>query len=225
MRHARELGLSAWTFTVAGRAGALGDVDPQVAAAALGLIHPDSVREAYESARSVMPVPAIAAEWMAQCCRWGRDELTGLPGLPRFVVLSERVLREADASAMPLFAAWRRMRVPDGAAAERAGVCLYLLTELRAGAALVATTAAGLSPVQALLSGSEGEAGAVAYGWSPPFPAVGHLARRRVWADAVADRIMGGALAVLTGLDRDDWLELVVGLAGLIQPAAFTGAI
>ncbi|MEV0268908.1 hypothetical protein AB0H43_09050 [Hamadaea sp. NPDC050747] len=219
LRHARELGLSAWVFTVAGRAGALGDVDAHVAASALGQIHPDAVREAYESAAAIMPVPMIAAERMAQCCRWGRDELTGLPGLPRFVVLTRRILRSADATAMPLYAAWRRMPVPDDAPAELAGVCLYLLTELRAGAALVAQTAAGLSPVQALLSGPEGEAGAVAYGWQPPYPAVGHLARRRVWADAVADRIVAGALAALTSLERDEWLELVTGLAEVIHPA------
>jgi hypothetical protein len=226
LRHARELGLSGWVFTVTGRAGALGDVSPQVAAAALGLIAPDAVRDAFETARKVMPVPSIAIERMAQCCRWGRDELTGLPGLPRFVVLTERLLREADASAMPLFAGWRGLPVPSDAPAERAGVSLYLLAELRSGAALPAFRAAGLSPVQALLSGPEGEAAAVAYGWQPPFPQVGHLARRRVWADAVADRVVGQALTALTSVERDEWLELLLGLAQVIEgalPGSFSG--
>lgn len=218
LRHARELGLSGWVFTVAGRAGALGDVGPEVAGAALGLIAPDAVRDAFEQARRVLPVSTIARERMAQCCRWGRDELTGLPGLPRFVVLTERFLAEADPAGMPLFAAWRGLPVPAEAPAERAGACLYLLTELRSGASLPAFRAAGLSPVEALLSGPEGEAGAVAYGWQPPFPRSGQLTRRRAWADAVADRIVAEALRALTPAEQAEWHALLLGLARLAQP-------
>lgn len=218
LRHARELGLSGWVFTVAGRAGALGDVGPEVAGAALGLIHPDAVRDAFDQARRVMPVSTIARERMAQCCRWGRDELTGLPGLPRFVVLTERLLQAADATGTPLFAAWRGLPVPSDAPAERAGVCLYLLTELRSGAILPGLRVAGLSPVEALLSGPEGEAGAVAYGWQPPFPRPGQLTRRRAWADAVADRIVGETLRALTAPERAEWLDLLLGLVRVLQP-------
>jgi hypothetical protein len=86
------------------------------------------------------------------------------------------------------------------------------MREHRAGAHLVAIRAAGLSPLEAIISGPEGEAGAVAYGWQPPYPPVGPLVRRRLWAEAVTDRIAGQAYAVLDSAER-------VELVGLLDAA------
>ena len=46
-----------------------------------------------------------------------------------------------------------------------------------------------MTPLEAVLAGPDGEAGAVACGWPPPYPPVGPMVRRRLWAEAVTDRL------------------------------------
>ncbi|MBV1849124.1 SCO6745 family protein [Catellatospora tritici] len=209
LRRARELGLTGWACYVAGRGGALGDVRPDTVAAALGLIAPEAVRDAWDAARRALSPREVAAHMLAECCRWGSEHLDDAPKVDRLVELAEKTVLAADASGLPLFAAWRAMPVPDDGPGARAAVALHLLREHRAGALLLGVRAAGLSPVQALVAGPEGEAAAVAFGWQPPYPPVGPLLRRRAWADAVADRIAGQALAALPTPDRTDLVTLL----------------
>src|SRR2546427_826148 len=110
---------------------------------------------------------------------------------------------------MVLFAAWRTLPVPDDAPGARAAVLAKLLREYRSGAHLVAVRAAGLSPLEALISSPDGEASAVAYGWQPPFPPPGPLLRRRIRADLVTDRIVGEAYAVLDVPERVELVRLL----------------
>jgi hypothetical protein len=91
----------------------------------------------------------------------------------------------------------------------RAAVALHLLAEHRAGALLVAIRAAGLSPVQALIAGPEGEAAAVAFGWQPPYPAPVPLLRRRAWADAITDHICGQVFKTLSEKEREELVDLL----------------
>ncbi|WP_027342624.1 helix-turn-helix domain-containing protein [Hamadaea tsunoensis] len=214
VRRARDLGVSGWAFAVAGRAGALGEVSPSVAAAALGLVAPDGVREAFAAARKVMPVSELAAERLALCCRWGGEEFAGVVGPGRLADLTGRVLDAADAGGLPLFAAWREMPVPSRVPADLLAVRLYQLSELYAGAAVPAYRAAGLSPVQALLAGPDGDAAALDHGWQPPFHRPGHLPRRRAWADAAVVRLVAPAFAALDETERAEWLAGVRTLAG-----------
>lgn len=210
LRRARELGLSGSACYIAGRGGALGDVRPDVAVAALGLIAPDSVRTAWEAARAVLPPSEVASYMREECCRWGDEHLAGATRVHRLAALAQAVVAEADAYGMPLFAAWRAMPVPDdgldGLGAQ-AAVALHLLHEHRAGAFLFALRCGGMSPVQALIAGPKGEATAAAFGWQPPYPPRGPSVRRRAWADAVADHVAGQAWRVLDAKER---AELVV---------------
>ena len=84
--------------------------------------------------------------------------------------------------------------MPDGGAGARAAVLVHLLRELRAGALLLAARACGLSPVELVIAGPEGEEEALTFGWPPPFPARLPLLRRYSYADALTDRIVGQAL-------------------------------
>ncbi len=226
LRRAHELGLTAWACYVAGRGGALGDVRPDTVAAALGLIAPEAVREGWKAARQVLPPAKVAAQMLAECCRWGAEKLEDTPKVVRLVLLTEMVAVAADAASMPLFAAWRAMPLPSGRAAfeaprgaahsgpldgpgARAAIALHLLAEHRAAATLLAVRASGLSPLQALVSGPEGEAAAAAYGWQPPYPKPGALVRRRAWADSVADHIAGQAFQVLEARERAELVMLL----------------
>ncbi|HLL67934.1 MAG TPA: hypothetical protein VK453_19800 [Micromonosporaceae bacterium] len=212
MRRARQIGLTGWAFYVAGRGGALGDVRAEIVAAALGFISPDAVQDGWEAATRVLPPLEIAMESRGQCCRWGRDNLATFADLTRLVDLTERIVLSAEAAGAPLFAAWRAMPMPDDAPAAQAAVLLHLLREHRGAAHLMAVRASGLTPLEAILAGPAGEAGATAFGWQPPYPAFEPLVRKRAWAEALTDRIAGEAYRVLDAGER-------IELAGLLDAA------
>jgi hypothetical protein len=209
MRKARELGLTGWAFYVAGRGGALGEVRSDTVAAALGFIAPEAVKDGWEAARKVATPMEIAAYNLGECCRWGREHLSGFFALDRMVELAERVVVSAEASGMPLFAAWRAMPIPDDATGARAAVLAHLLREHRGAAHLIAIRASNLTPLEAIIAGPEGEAGATAFGWQPPYPAYEPLIRRRAWAEALTDRIAGEAYRVLDAKERMELVDLM----------------
>ena len=209
LRRAREMNLTGWAFYVAGRGGALGDVRPDTVAAALGFIAPEAVSDGWEAARRVVTPAEVAARCLVECCRWGTENLDRFATIGRLVGLVERVVLAADPAGMPLFAAWRAMPVPADGPGARAAVLLHLLREYRCGGHPLAIRAAGLTPLQAIIAGPEGETGAVAFGWQPPYPPLGPLVRRRAWAEAVTDRIAGDAYRVLDPAERVELVRLL----------------
>ena len=210
MRRARQIGLTGWAFYVAGRGGALGNVRADTVAAALGFIAPEAVQDGWDAACKVAPPEEIAAQNLAECCRWGREHLAGFYGLARLVELAERVVVSAEAAGMPLFAAWRSMPLPDDdAPGARAAVLAHLLREHRGQAHLLAIRASGLTPLEAIIAGPEGDTGATAFGWQPPFPPYEPLVRRRSWAEALTDRIAGDAFRALAPAERTDLVDLL----------------
>jgi hypothetical protein len=212
IRRARQLGLTGWAFYVVGRAGALGDVCSDTAAAAMAFIAPDAVRDGWEAARKVAPPPEVAGHSAAECGRWGRENLESFPGLSTLVDLAGRVVADADPAGMPLFAAWRAMPVPDDGPGARAAVLLHLLREHRCGAHIQAVRASALTPLEAIVAGPDGESGAMAFGWPPPYPPFVPIVRRRAWAEALTDRIAGEAYRVLDSGERRE-------LVGLLEAA------
>jgi hypothetical protein len=217
MRRARRIGLTGWAFYVAGRGGALGDVRADTVAAALGFIAPEAVQDGWDAARKVAPPEEIAAHNLAECCRWGRENLASFYGLSKLVDLAERVVVGAEAAGMPLFAAWRAMPLPEDSPGARAAVLAHLLMEHRGQAHLLAIRASGLTPLEAIIAGPEGETGAVAFGWQPPYPPAGPIVRRLMWADSVADALAGQAYGTLDMAER---IELVGLLESLSQRLA-----
>jgi Helix-turn-helix family len=209
MRRAREIGVTGWSFYVAGRGGALGDVRADTVTAAMGFIAPSAVRDGWDAARRVAPPMEIASQSLAECCRWGQEHLAEVPGVERFIELAERIVVGAEAAAMPLFAAWRAMPIPDDSPGARAAVLLHMLREHRGGAHLIAIRASSLSPIEAIIAGPDGEAGATAFGWQPPYPVFEPLVRKRVWAEALTDRIAGEAYRFLDAADRGEFLRLL----------------
>jgi hypothetical protein len=208
-RHARELGLSGWAFYIAGRAGALGsDVRSDTVAAALGFISPDAVRGGWEESRRV-GAAEIATRSLTEWCLWGRNTFSEMPRVERMVELCERVVIEADATALPLFAAWRAMPIPDDGVGSRAAMLVHLMREHRTGTNLLVSRTCGLSALEALIAGSEGEEAAVAFGWPPPYPPRLPLMRKFIYADSLADRVAGQAYRSLEPDDRRELVELL----------------
>ena len=209
LRRARLLELSGWSFYIAGRGGALGSDCPRR----------DCRRRPRPGRSGCRPgrlgrgregAPAdVAASRRVECARWGEENLAGTLGLNRLVGLAERVVIAADATGMPLFAAWRAMPVPDGGPGAHLAVLAHLLREHRSGAMLLAVRACGLNPVEAIIAGPDGEAEAVALGWQPPFPPRAPLIRRYAYAEALADRMAGQAYAALTPAERPELVNLL----------------
>jgi hypothetical protein len=206
LRRARLMGLSGWAYHVAARAGALGDVRPATVAAAIGFIAPEAVVDGWEAAAKMIPPVEVATWHLHELCRWGADQLGGFPRLLRLVELARRVADAVDGAGLPLFAAWQAMPAPDDTPGAQAAVLLHLLNEHRAGAHVVAVRASGLTALEAIIAGPDGETGAVAFGWQPPYPQPGPLLRRLAWAECVTDSITGKAYALL---DRGERVELI----------------
>lgn len=211
LRRARELGLSGSAFAIAGRGGALGDVRPDTVAAAMGFIAPEAVMDGWHVARRFATPAELAAHNLQECCRWGGEHLESAPKLDELIELAEQVVLNADAAGLPLFAAWRAMPVPNGGPGARAAMLLHLLREHRGGAHLIGVRAVGLTPLEAIIAGPDGESGAVAFGWPPPYPPIGTLIRRRIAAEAITDRLVGQAYAVLTPAERTQLVVLCNG--------------
>jgi len=213
LRRARLLGLSGWAYHVSARAGALGEVRPETVAAAIGFIAPDAVIDGWEATAKTSAPIEVAAWHLHELCTWGVEQLGGFPRLGRLLELTRRVVGAADAAGLPLFAAWRAMPMPDHASGAQAAAMLHLLHEHRLGVHVVAVRASGLTPLQAIIAGPEGETGAVAFGWQPPYPPAGPIVRRLMWADSVADSLAGQAYAALETGERVELIGLLESLS------------
>ncbi len=200
-----------FAFYFAGRGGVLGDVDAEVVYAAFGWFAPAVVRPMWEAGVAVHGARQAADRYAAACAAWGRDHLEGVDGLDRFAALAERVVEAADTSGRSLFAGWKvQPRVDDGPG--RAMQLVHVLREWRGANHLVATTAAGLSPLEAILGG-DGEGQAKFFGWPEPFPAVGEeLRRRRQEAETLTDSLCAPSFEVLSAGERAELVALVPAL-------------
>ncbi|MHB1445288.1 MAG: SCO6745 family protein [Acidimicrobiales bacterium] len=197
-----------FAFYFAGRGGVLGEVDADVIYAAFGWFAPGIVRPMWEAGVAVHGAKEAARRYFAAAADWGRDHLAGCEGLDRFNVLAARLVGEADCSGRSLFAGWRvEPRVED--APGLALQLIHVMREWRGSNHLVATTAAGLTPVEAILAG-DGEGQAKFFGWAEPFAPVGddHRARRQE-AEALTDRLCAASYEVLSPAERGELAELV----------------
>jgi len=218
LRRARELRISSWEFAVVGRCGVLGDdAHPQTVAAAFGLTPPDALRSAWEATSRVGPA-AVAVARLSACAGWGRDHLAAVADR-RFVDLLDRVVGDADDTAMPIFAATRRLIATTETRGNGARVALavHALAEYRTAAMLLASRAAGLSPMEVHLGGPEGEQEAVTFGWTPPFPSRLSVLRRFAVAGVLADRMTSGAYASLTGRERQELIDRLNETAAVVR--------
>lgn len=197
-----------FAFYFAGRGGVLGDVDAEVVYSAFGWFAPSVVRPMWEAGVVVHGAREAAARYFTACAAWGRDHLSGVDGLDRFAELADRVVAAADTSGCPLFAGWKvEPRAADGPG--RAMQLVHVMREWRGANHLVATTASGLGPLQAILSG-DGEGQAKFFGWPGPFPAVTEdLRTRRSQAEEITDRLCSPAFEALSATERTELIELV----------------
>ena len=182
-----------FAFYFAGRGGMLGDVGADVVSSALGWFEPEAVRVMYTEGAAVAGATRAAARMAEAHGLWGKKYYGDIEGLEEIVAVTEEFVDGLEGSALPLFVGWRD--APRSASAPgRAAQLMQILREWRGGNHLVATTAVGLSPLEAILT-NEGPGQAKFFGWSQPFPECEEIKGRHAEAEDITDRLCARALA------------------------------
>ncbi|MFB4307138.1 hypothetical protein [Actinomadura sp. GTD37] len=204
-RHGKELGYAnPFAFYVAGRGGVLGDVDASVVSASFGWFEPGFVRAMWDEGVAVAGAREAARRYATACTAWAEKRL---PDDPRLCALAERAAAAAEGSALPLFAGWRAEPLPDGGPA-RLVQALHVLRELRGALHLVATTAVGLTPLEAVLTRS-GDDRARFLAWQGDLPDCTELKPLLLEADEITDRLAARVYErALTPSERAEFADL-----------------
>jgi hypothetical protein len=197
-----------FAFYFAGRGGMLGEVSPDVVTSAFGWFNPAAVEAMYTEGIGVAGAQG-AAERMAEAhAKWGDKHYADVDGLDDAVAVSEEVVNGLEGAAIPLFVGWRDAPRSETAAG-RAAQLMQMLREWRGGLHLVATTAVGLTPLEAILT-NEGEGQAKFFGWNEPFADVTAIKAKHDEAEAITDRLCGATLAKALRADELPAFEAAV---------------
>jgi hypothetical protein len=89
---------------------------------------------------------------------------------------------------------------------------MQMLREWRGGLHLVATTAVGLSPMEAILT-NEGEGQAKFFGWSEPFPDCTSIRHKHDEAEDLTDQLSVASFS--SALSPDRFEEFAAGVAAI----------
>jgi hypothetical protein len=193
-----------WTnpfaFYFAGRGAMLGDVSADIVHSAFGWFEANAVRTMYEEGIAVAGASVAAARMAEAHGLWGRKHLKDVEGLDEIVKVTEDLVDGLDGCALPLFVGWRAASRDDSTAG-RAAQLMQILREWRGGIHLVATTAVGLAPVEAILT-NEGEGQAKFFGWSEPFPDCTGIKHKHEEAEVMTDELSASALGRVLSPDR-----------------------
>lgn len=218
---AAELGLEGpFGFWTSGRAGAIGDVDADIAAAAIGFMAPSQIRSYWDARPAGMPSLSYSEAFAEAAANWGRQAFTSIPesDLRRLADLSNAIAAAAQPSTGVLFVAWRDLGQPDDAAGA-ATVALNVLRELRGAAHLSAVNAVGLGPHGAILSTDDPIRGGVPwaelFGWSAPHPEPDPT--RRAEAETLTTRICRHAYDVLNDDELAEFTALVTSARAVLD--------
>lgn len=199
-----DAGFNGMDFYGAGRAGVLGEVSADVAAAAFVFFNPSVVEAAWEGSRSVLS-RAAAAELFAGCLvTWADAHLDDTVDWARLADLAGKIVASASIGGAPVFAGWKALPVPSGPKAAAVHQ-LNALRELRMARHGAAVTALGLDIGTAVWHASPGMA--PIFGWDElaipdDFPAA--------WdeAEALTNRATEHDYAVLSAEEAEEFAAL-----------------
>lgn len=193
-----------------GRLGVLGDCPVDNVVAAAFFWDPDYLRAQVEAGRAVMNPYDGAAIFARICQEWGADHLNGFEGNQRLGELAERVVMSASPIGAPTFVGWRDQPLPEAGPARTFQLC-QTMRELGFARHCSAVHAAGMSPVEAIMSGPTGAWNAKFFGWSEPYPDGEPLRDARNEIEAASNRLHAADFEVLTDEERDEFVALAKG--------------
>jgi hypothetical protein len=208
-----ELGLDLWAWYHLGRGGVLGDPHPSVVVAAFGFFPPALQTKAWNKGIAVMTAAEATKHYADACVEFGRRRFTEADGTPRLAELVEKVVTAAEPAGLPLFAGWRQ-HLYDGPTdgPGRLALALMAARELRGGSHLLAVRAAGIPPLNAIMSGRNGATAAEFFGWPQPWPDPAEYKEQMLGVEATTDAML---LPAYQALSEDERGELTLGLRSL----------
>lgn len=139
----KNINLGGMEFYVQGRAGQMGNCDPDAVSAAFGYFKPALLKSILEAARAKVEPRVAGAAHLEACAALGRAKLASLPQLEAFVAVLEKVNDAADPDSLALYAAIRTETLASDAPG-RAMQLIAILREFRGSAHLVALRAVGI---------------------------------------------------------------------------------
>jgi hypothetical protein len=216
----KDGGYRGWAFYMGGRAGVLGPAPTAVVSAALGFFEPEMVRANWELALTIRPVEETVQRYLEACRLWGRNRYAALDGVERLADLLDAVVQRVEPAGLPLFAGWHALPLPDDAPA-RVAQLMQVLREHRGGAHVMGVRAAGLSPLEAVLAGDQGDPNAQFFGWPEPYPVIDDGVRqRRAQAEWMTTATVAPAYAGLTDTEAAELVTLVAAAEQMVRETA-----
>jgi hypothetical protein len=198
-------------FYFAGRGGMLGDVGPKVVSSAFGWFEPTMVASLFGAGVAVAGAGAAAQRMAEAHAEWGRKYLGDVKNLDGLAAVTETLVDGLEGSGLPLFAGWRAAP-RSGDSAGLVAQLMQILREWRGGLHLIATTAVGLAPVEAILT-NEGAGQARFFGWPEPFADCESIRHKHDEAEALTDQLCVASFS--RALDRGKFEEFEAGVAAV----------
>ncbi len=209
-----ELGLDTWGWYHCGRGGVLGSPHASVIVAAFGFFPPHLQTKAWAKGAAVMDPALIASHYAQACADWGVRQFGAAEATDRLADLLTSVVDAAEIMGLPLFAGWRAVLhdFDDAVGARRLALALQAAREHRGSCHLAAVAAAGIAPLQAVMSGRYGASNAEFFDWPQPWPDPEEARAAMVEVERVTDVMVRPAFEMLTD---DERAELTAGLRTL----------
>jgi hypothetical protein len=205
-----------FAFYFAGRGGVLGDVDADVIYSAFVFFDQPLVRKMWERGIAVEGARKAGSRYVGAADAWGVAHISGFTGAARFNALAEKVVASVDAGGLSLFAGLRAEPLPANPHARTYRLVTYL-RELRGCLHINAVVAEGLTGLEAVLTGENGDFFAKIHGYQEPYPDVAHLAPARARAEATTAKLMSNIYEQsLTPAERGEFAALVAELKAAV---------
>ena len=182
-----------FAFYFAGRGGMLGDVGADVVTSAFGWFEPNAVKAMYSEGIGVAGPRRRRPAWPRRTRSGARSTTPTWRGWTRSSP-SPRSWSTGSRARPSRSSSDGGTPTACESAAGRAAQLMQILREWRGGIHLVATTAVGLSPLEAILT-NEGPGQAKFFGWPEPFPDFAAIKAKHDEAEEITDRLCASALA------------------------------
>ena len=197
----KSLGLGGMEFYVQGRAGQMGNTEPEAVAAAFGYFKPALLKSVLDAANAKSDPRATGAAFMNACATMSRAKLSDIPNLEALVAVLDKVNNAADGDGLALYAAINSEKLADDAAG-RLLQLIAILREYRGSAHLIALRAAGVNSRTAHYMKRPDMWKQFGYTEEEAPVITDAVKAARAEAENITDRIVEPAYAVLSDAER-----------------------
>ncbi|CAB4619788.1 unannotated protein [freshwater metagenome] len=197
----KAMGLGGMEFYVQGRAGQMGNTEPEAVAAAFGYFKPALLKSILDSANAKSEPRVTGAAFMNACATLSRAKLSGVANLDALVAVLDKVNNAADGDGLALYAAINSEKLAEDAAG-RLLQLIAILREYRGSAHLVALRAAGVNSRTAHYMKRPDMWKQFGYTEEEAPEVTDAVKAARAEAENITDRIVEPAFAVLSDAER-----------------------